>query len=56
MPIMTTMAEFKKLKSYLSEHSSSFPKLVPALKALSEFVGHDLQRPLLYGCSVQQDM
>ena len=38
---MTTMAEFKKLKSYLSEHSSSFPKLVPALKALSEFVGHE---------------
>lgn len=36
-----TMAEFRKLKSWLSEHSGSFPKLAPALCALSEFVGHD---------------
>ncbi len=36
-----TMAQFKKLKNYLATHSSSFPKLVPALKSLSEFVGHE---------------
>lgn len=36
-----TMAEFKKLKSWLTKHSSCFPKLVPALKALNEFVGHE---------------
>lgn len=35
------MAQFKKLKSYMSNHTSSFPKLVPALKALSDFVGHE---------------
>tara|TARA_B100001059_G_scaffold234244_1_gene276296 strand:+ start:8688 stop:9836 length:1149 start_codon:yes stop_codon:yes gene_type:complete len=36
-----TMAEFRKLKSWLTKHSASFPKLAPALFALSEFVGHD---------------
>ena len=36
-----TMAQFRKLKTYLAAHSSSFPKLVPALKSLSEFVGHE---------------
>ncbi len=30
-----------RLKSYLKEHTKHYPKLVPALKALSEFVGHD---------------
>lgn len=30
-----------RLKCYLKEHSKHYPKLVPALKALSEFVGHD---------------
>lgn len=35
------MAEFKKLKSYMATNSKKFPKLVPALKALSEFVGHE---------------
>lgn len=36
-----TMAQFKKLKTYLATHSSLFPKLVPALRAMSEFVGHE---------------
>ena len=35
------MAQFKKLKSYVKTNSSLFPKLLPALKALSDFVGHD---------------
>jgi SpoVK/Ycf46/Vps4 family AAA+-type ATPase len=35
------MAQFKKLKSYVSTNSSLFPKLLPALRALSDFVGHD---------------
>tara|TARA_B110000008_G_scaffold32575_1_gene29000 strand:- start:10756 stop:11898 length:1143 start_codon:yes stop_codon:yes gene_type:complete len=35
------MAQFKKLKSYLHTHSSSFPKLVPALRSLADFVGHE---------------
>lgn len=38
---MTTMAQFEKLSTYVKKHSSSFPKLVPSLKALSEFVGHE---------------
>ena len=38
---MTSMAQFAKLSNYLKKHSSSFPKLVPSLKALSEFVGHE---------------
>lgn len=36
-----TMAQFRKLKTYLASHSTLFPKLVPALKAMSEFVGHE---------------
>lgn len=36
-----TMAQFRKLKTYLSKHTSLFPKLCPALKALSDFVGHE---------------
>lgn len=36
-----TMAQFKKLKTYVAAHSTFFPKLVPALKSLSEFVGHE---------------
>lgn len=35
------MAQFKKLKSYVSTNSTLFPKLIPALKALSDFVGHE---------------
>lgn len=35
------MAQFKKLKSYVKKNSTLFPKLLPALKALSDFVGHD---------------
>lgn len=35
------MAQFKKLKSYVTTNSTLFPKLLPALKSLSEFVGHD---------------
>jgi adenylate kinase family enzyme len=34
------MAQFKKLKSYVTTNSTLFPKLLPALKSLSEFVGH----------------
>jgi len=30
-----------RLKHYLKENKKNYPKLVPALKALSEFVGHD---------------
>lgn len=30
-----------RLKSYLKENKKHYPKLAPALKALSEFVGHD---------------
>ena len=41
MYAIMTMAQFRKLKTYLAAHSSSFPKLVPALKSLSEFVGHE---------------
>lgn len=36
-----SMAQFRKLHNYLQKHSTSFPKLVPALKSLSEFVGHE---------------
>lgn len=35
------MAQLQKITNYLKKNSSSFPKLVPALKALSEFVGHE---------------
>ena len=38
---MTSMAQFAKLSTYLKKNSSSFPKLVPSLKSLSEFVGHE---------------
>jgi len=36
-----TMAQFQKLSTYLKKNSSSFPKLIPSLRALSEFVGHE---------------
>jgi adenylate kinase family enzyme len=36
-----TMAQFKKLKTYCQSHSTLFPKLVPALKAMSDFIGHE---------------
>lgn len=39
--LIMTMAQFRKLKTYLASHSTLFPKLVPALKAMSEFVGHE---------------
>lgn len=35
------MAQFEKLSSYIKKNSSCFPKLIPSLKALSEFVGHE---------------
>jgi len=35
------MAQFDRLHLYLQNHKRLFPKLVPALKNLSEFVGHD---------------
>ena len=35
------MAQFDRLHLYLQHHKRLFPKLVPALKHLSEFVGHD---------------
>lgn len=39
---MATMPiQFNKLRKYIKSHSGKFPKLVPALKALAEFVGHD---------------
>lgn len=40
--IMAAMTlHLNRLKSYLKDHKKNYPKLVPALKALSEFVGHD---------------
>lgn len=35
------MAQFDRLGLYLQNHKRLFPKLVPALKSLSEFVGHE---------------
>lgn len=35
------MAQFDRLHLYLQNHKRLFPKLVPALKSLSEFVGHE---------------
>jgi adenylate kinase family enzyme len=35
------MAQFEKLSTYVKKNSSVFPKLIPSLKALSEFVGHE---------------
>lgn len=35
------MAQFKKLKSYMTTNKRLFPKLIPALRSLSEFVGHE---------------
>lgn len=32
---------FNRLKSYIKDHQKNYPKLVPALKAMSEFIGHD---------------
>lgn len=33
--------QFNRLSSYLKKHTDNFPKLVPALTALSSFVGHE---------------
>lgn len=33
--------QFTKLKSYVKKYKENFPKLLPSLRALSEFVGHD---------------
>lgn len=33
--------QFNKLHSYVKKYNERFPKLLPSLKALSEFVGHD---------------
>ena len=41
MPSQKNMAQFQKLSTYLKKNSSSFPKLIPSLRALSEFVGHE---------------
>lgn len=38
---MATMAQFERLHSYVKKHRTEFPKLLPALRSLSEFVGHD---------------
>lgn len=39
--LMTTMpVQFNKLNSYIAKHTAHYPKLVPALQELSEFVGH----------------
>jgi SpoVK/Ycf46/Vps4 family AAA+-type ATPase len=35
------MAQFEKLANYVKKNSAMFPKLLPALRALSEFVGHE---------------
>jgi len=33
--------QLSKLNSYVKKYNENFPKLLPSLKALSEFVGHD---------------
>lgn len=38
---MATMAQLERLQNYVTKNSKQYPKLVPALCALSEFVGHD---------------
>ena len=39
---MSSMSiHFNKLHSYVKKYNENFPKLLPSLKALSEFVGHD---------------
>ena len=39
---MSTMSiQFNKLNSYVKKYNENFPKLLPSLKALSEFIGHD---------------
>lgn len=38
---MQTSPQFEKLHKYIKKNLSRFPKLLPALKALSEFVGHE---------------
>ena len=39
---MSTMSiHFNRLKYYIKDHQKKYPKLAPALKALSEFIGHD---------------
>ena len=35
------MANVDRLTHYLKNHSKLFPKLVPALNKLTDFVGHD---------------
>lgn len=42
MHLMASMVRhLNRLKSYLKDHKTHYPKLAPALKGLSEFVGHD---------------
>jgi SpoVK/Ycf46/Vps4 family AAA+-type ATPase len=41
MNSLPKMAQFQKLSTYLKKNSSFFPKLIPSLRALSEFVGHE---------------
>lgn len=41
MYIMATMAQFERLRTYISKHRTKFPKLLPAIRSLSEFVGHN---------------
>lgn len=38
---MQKSPQFEKLHKYIKKNTSTFPKLLPALKALSEFVGHE---------------
>jgi len=33
--------QFNRLNSYVTKYTENFPKLLPSLKALSEFVGHE---------------
>ena len=41
MTMALRMAQFEKLSNYIKKHTRLFPKLLPSLKALSEFVGHE---------------
>lgn len=38
---MQRTPQLKKLHTYIKKNTSKFPKLLPALRALSEFVGHE---------------
>ena len=41
MAMALRMAQFEKLSNYIKKNTAMFPKLLPSLKALSEFVGHE---------------